>query len=151
MFNLSKWIFVFVSILMFMYKSPFAPPFLPEPPSPLRRSFAPSFIPLGIVTVIFFLLEIYPEPRHVEHFPPLTNLCPKHFGQVWVVNTWIILLLPVITSSGVITTSVVMLSPFRGLEFSLSLFCFFNFSSQYLIVFIKELFFLCSFLLFLWA
>ena len=86
MFNLSKWILVFVSILIFMYKSPFAPPFLPEPPSPFRRSFAPSFIPLGIVTVIFFLLEISPEPRHAEHFPPLTNLCPKHFGHVCVVN-----------------------------------------------------------------
>ena len=93
---------------MVINKSPFTPPFLPIPPSPFSRSFAPSLIPFGIVTVIFLRLETSPLPLHSLHLPPLINLCPPQFGQVCVVNTLITLLLPVITSSGVIVTSVVI-------------------------------------------
>ena len=65
-----------------MYKSPLEPPFLPAPPSPFSLNFAPSLIPLGIVTVIFFRIEVSPVPLHLVHLPPLINLCPLQFGQV---------------------------------------------------------------------
>ena len=88
------------------------PPFLPLAPSPLSLNFEPSFTPFGIVTVILLRLETSPVPLQLLHLPPLMNFLPKQFGHVWVVKIFIILLLPVMTSSVEILTSVVIFSPF---------------------------------------
>src|SRR5699024_8073011 len=63
-------------------RSPLGPPFTPGSPLSRMRTLCPLSIPAGIVTLIFFLLDVYPVPAQSGHFSLMIFPEPPQFGHV---------------------------------------------------------------------